>query len=145
LTALLIVAVQSLLSLLTKHAPEPVRWIASSDNSSPMAQNSIALPMGVQNAFPMSLLNTGAIYAACSGLQSPMAGISTISTPFGMPFLSPATTAIPGMAGMTMANPLAAYPTLASNTHRDPSGRESPSAPLVIPPDKQFDCAFTWM
>src|SRR5277367_633627 len=83
LTSVLMAAVQSLLSLLIKHAPEPVRWLASSDNSSPMAQNSIALPMGIQNNVPLSLMNTGAIYAAYSGLQSPMTGASTISTPFG--------------------------------------------------------------
>src|SRR5271170_8208153 len=114
-------AVQSLLNLLTKHAPEPVRWIASSDNSSPMAQNSIALPMSIQNSLTIPFMNTGGIYAAYSGLQSPMTGASMISTPFGMPFLSPTTHAMPGIAGMTMANRLAVYPPLTSN-----SGSDSP-------------------
>jgi hypothetical protein len=147
LTILLMAAVQSLLNLLTKHAPEPVRWIASSDQTSPMAQNSIALPMNIQNSLPVSLMNTGAMYAAYSGLQSPMTGASAISTPFGMPFLSPTTHGMPGIAGMTMANPFAVYPSLASNDRRDSSGSifESPSAPIVIPPDKQFDCALAWM
>ena len=147
LTILLMAAVQSLLNLLTKHAPEPVRWIASSDQTSPMAQNSIALPMNIQNSLPVSLMNTGAMYAAYSGLQSPMMGASAISTPFGMPFFSPTMHGMPGIAGMTMANPLAVYPSLASNDRRDSSGSifGSPSAPIVIPPDKQFDCALAWM
>jgi len=138
-------AVQSLLNLLTKHVPEPVKWIASSDPASEAAHTSMAMPMGVQTGLPMTPMNAAAIYSPYSGLQSPMAAASAISAPFGMPFFAPSTQTIPGIAGITMANSLAMYPLLASNDRRTSSGSfcTSPSATLVGLPDKQpFDCGY---
>jgi hypothetical protein len=116
-------AVQSMLTLLTKYIPEPVKWIASSDPISLTNAGSYCASVAQQDSLAWSLLNTQATYAAMS--QNAMAGNY---------YLPPMHQPIPVMAGMTMTTPFGGYPSVASADGK--LSTASSGRPIVIPPDK---------